>query len=197
MTKKIEKVAKGNYYETKDHALLVVTNGRLKDEGELGQSFEGKTVTFNAKKNDLVEAKKSDRFYLDELVRRLVKKDLEEWIAVEQREAEAAAAAETQPEEKPAKKATTKSKTATTKPDAKDGKKLSALDAAAKVLAESTEPLRAKDIIDQMAEKGYWTSPGGKTPHATISAAIMREIRDKGDDSRFKKADRGLFTANS
>ena len=193
MTKKIEKVAKGNYYETKDHALLVVTNGRLKDEGELGQSFEGKTVTYDAKKNDLVEAKKADRFYLDELVRRLVKKDLEEWIAVEQRETEAAAAAETQAEEKPAKKA----KAATTKSDANDGKKLSALDAAAKVLSESTEPLRAKDIIDQMAEKGYWTSPGGKTPHATISAAIMREIRDKGDDSRFKKADRGLFAANS
>ena len=84
MTKKIEKVAKGNYYETKDHSLLVVTNGRLKDEGELGQSFEGKMVTYNAKKNDLVEAKKADRFYLDELVRRLVKKDLEDWIAVEQ-----------------------------------------------------------------------------------------------------------------
>ncbi len=190
MTKKIEKVAKGNYYETKDHALLVVTNGRLKDEGDLGQSFEGKTVTYDAKKG-LVEAKKPDRFYVDELVRRLVKKDLEEWIAVEQREAEAAAAAETPPEEKPAKKAKA------AKPKATDGKKLSALDAAAKVLSESQEPLRAKDIIDQMAEKGYWTSPGGKTPHATISAAIMREIRDKGDDSRFKKADRGLFTANS
>ncbi len=198
MTKKIEKVAKGNYYETKDHALLVVTNGRLKNEGDLGQSFEGKTVTYDPKKG-LVEAKKADRFYLDELVRRLVKKDLEEWIAVEQREAEAAAAAETQPEEKPAKKAATKTKAkaATPKSEAKDGKKLSALDAAAKVLSESTEPLRAKDIIDQMAEKGYWTSPGGKTPHATISAAIMREIRDKGDNSRFKKADRGLFTANS
>ena len=39
MTQKIEKVAKGSYYETKDHALVLVTNGRLKDEGELGHSF--------------------------------------------------------------------------------------------------------------------------------------------------------------
>jgi hypothetical protein len=104
MTKKIEKVAKGNYYETKDHALLVVTNGRLKDEGDLGQSFEGKSVTYDAKKNALVEAKKADRFYLDELVRRLNKKDLEEWLAVEQREAEAAKDAETETEPKPGKK---------------------------------------------------------------------------------------------
>ena len=76
MTKKIEKVAKGNYYETKDKALIVVTNGRLKDEGELGQSFEAKTVTYDPKKNELVESKKSDRHYLDELVRRLLKERL-------------------------------------------------------------------------------------------------------------------------
>ena len=74
---------------------------------------------------------------------------------------------------------------------------MSALDAAAKVLAESNEPMRAKDIIEQMTAKGYWTSPGGKTPHATVVAAIIREIRDKGESSRFKKADRGLFVANS
>jgi hypothetical protein len=90
----------------------------------------------------------------------------------------------------PAKKA--KAKAATD-----DGKKLSALDAAAKVLSESKEPLRAKEIIEQITAKGYWTSPGGKTPHATVVAAIIRELRDKGNDSRFKKADRGLFTANS
>lgn len=102
----------------------------------------------------------------------------------------------------PAKKAKTNRQTndtpkAKAKSPAKEEKKLSALDAAAKVLAESNEPLRAKDIIEQMAAKGYWTSPGGKTPHATLVAAIIREIRDKGENSRFKKADRGLFGANS
>ena len=188
MTKKIEKVAKGNYYETKDHALILVTNGRLKDEGELGQSFEGKSVTYDAKKNALVEAKKADRFYLDELTRRLVKKDLEEWLAVEQREAEAASAAETEPE--PAKK-----KAATKKPKATKDKKLSGLDAAAKVLGEAGGPMKCQDMVDQMLSKGYWQT-NGATPAATIYAAIVREIRDKGEDSRFRKVDRGSFELN-
>jgi hypothetical protein len=45
MTQKVEKVAKGSHYETKTHTLVLVTNGRLKDEGELGHSFEGKAVS--------------------------------------------------------------------------------------------------------------------------------------------------------
>jgi hypothetical protein len=73
-------------------------------------------------------------------------------------------------------------------------KKLSALDAAAKVLGESKEPLNAKQMIEQMAAKKYWTSPGGKTPHATLYAAILREINVKGKDARFQKTDRGHFT---
>jgi hypothetical protein len=44
-----------------------------------------------------------------------------------------------------------------------------------------------------MAAKGYWTSPGGKTPDATLYAAILREITAKGKDARFYKADRGKF----
>lgn len=72
-------------------------------------------------------------------------------------------------------------------------KKLSALDAAAKVLGEATEPMASKEMIEAMATKGYWTSPGGKTPHATLYAAIIREIRTKGDDTRFVKTDRGRF----
>ena len=71
---------------------------------------------------------------------------------------------------------------------------MSALDAAARVLAESKEPLNTKQMIEAMATKGYWTSPGGKTPHATLYAAIMREITLKGKDARFKKTDRGHFT---
>jgi len=76
-------------------------------------------------------------------------------------------------------------------------KKTSALDAAAKVLGESDNPLNAKELIEQMSEKGYWTSPGGKTPHATLSAAIAREIKVKGDESRFEKVDRGKFGLKS
>ena len=45
-------------------------------------------------------------------------------------------------------------------------------------------------------EKGYWKSDG-KTPHATVYSAIIREIAAKGKESRFKKVDRGRFAANS
>lgn len=87
-------------------------------------------------------------------------------------------------------------KQATPQPVEASPKRLSAIDAAAKVLGETSEPMNAKQMIDAMATKGYWTSPGGKTPHATLYSAILREIATKGNDSRFKKTDRGHFAAN-
>ena len=97
-----------------------------------------------------------------------------------------------------AKTATGKSnpKPAAKKTTPKTEKKMSALEAAAKVLTESKEPMRTKDLVDAMSAKGYWSSPGGKTPSATLFSAIMREINTKGDESRFQKMDRGLFTIN-
>jgi len=93
---------------------------------------------------------------------------------------------------------TTKTTKAAKQPKAKPTKKregkMSALDAAAQVLAASKEPLNTKAMIEQMAAKGLWTSPGGKTPHATLYSAITREINDKGADARFVKTDRGQFT---
>jgi hypothetical protein len=74
-------------------------------------------------------------------------------------------------------------------------KKVGALDAAAQVLASSKEPLNCKAMIEAMAKKGLWTSPGGKTPHATLYSAIIREIAVKGKESRFVKKDRGQFAA--
>jgi len=72
---------------------------------------------------------------------------------------------------------------------------LSCLNAAAKALAEKGEPMNCKEMIESMAAKGYWTTPGGKTPHATLYSSIAREIRDKGKDSRFKKSERGKFAS--
>ena len=72
---------------------------------------------------------------------------------------------------------------------------LSCLNAAAKVLAEKGEPMNCKEMIEAMATKGYWTTPGGKTPHATLYSSIAREIRDKGKESRFKKSERGKFVS--
>ena len=101
-------------------------------------------------------------------------------------------APKTSDETPPAESKATETKTADKKP-----KKVSAIDAAARVLGEAKEPMNCQDLIKQMADKGYWTSPGGKTPHATLYSAITREINTKGNDSRFKKTERGNFAANS
>ena len=91
---------------------------------------------------------------------------------------------------KPAKNATRPNDAATPhKP-----KRISGLDLAAKVLAEAKEPLQAKAIADRAIAAGWQTT--GKTPHATLYAAMIREIAKKGKGSRFVKTDRGLFAAN-
>ncbi len=74
-------------------------------------------------------------------------------------------------------------------------KNLSALDAAAQVLASVKEPMNAKQMIEAMAAKGLWTSPGGVTPWATLYSAIIREVAAKGKEARFKKTERGKFAA--
>ena len=70
--------------------------------------------------------------------------------------------------------------------------KLSGLDAAAQILAKAKEPMGCKDMAERAIEHGLW-SPGGKTPHATLYAAIIREISKKGKDARFEKVERGRF----
>ena len=92
---------------------------------------------------------------------------------------------------KPAAKAKAANKNGDAKP-----KKLSALDAAAKILAESEQPLNTRQMVEVMAKKSLWTSPGGATPHATLYSAILREINAKGRDARFKKTERGHFAFN-
>jgi hypothetical protein len=74
------------------------------------------------------------------------------------------------------------------------GKKLSALDAAAKVLAASSEPLSCAELAEKIIARKLWKT-SGKTPAATLNAAIIREIRDKKGASRFKKTGRGRFAA--
>lgn len=96
----------------------------------------------------------------------------------------------------PAKKATktaTKAATKTPRAGKPDGK-LSQLDAAVKVLGEAGAPMKTKAMIEAMATKGYWTSPGGATPAQTLYSAILRELQKKGNDARFTKVDRGQFT---
>ena len=86
------------------------------------------------------------------------------------------------------KKASTPKATKEAKP-----KRVSAIDAAAQVLQKRGEPMNARDLIAAMTKQGLWTSPNGKTPHATLYAAMLREISAKAGKARFKKTGRGLF----
>src|SRR5205807_40200 len=90
--------------------------------------------------------------------------------------------------EKPAKEPKAPKADKAPKPEGK----LSALDAAVKVLSEAGVPMNTKDMIEQMASKGYWKSPGGATPAATLYSGILADM--KKPTPRFKKVDRGQFT---
>lgn len=70
---------------------------------------------------------------------------------------------------------------------------MSALDAAAQVLADTGKAMTTQEMVDAMLAKGLWKT-SGKTPAATVYAAIIREIAAKASGSRFRKTDRGHFT---
>jgi len=53
--------------------------------------------------------------------------------------------------------------------------------------------MSAKEIVAQIQERGLAPKLGGKTPHATIYAAIITEIA-KGTEPRFARGDaKGTF----
>ena len=70
-------------------------------------------------------------------------------------------------------------------------KSMSLINAAAYILAQGApKPMRCKDIVEQK----LWQPGKGLTPASTLYAAIGREIKTKGENSRFVKAERGMFT---
>ncbi len=71
--------------------------------------------------------------------------------------------------------------------------KHTALNAAARVLAEAGIPMSCKELIAAMSTKGYWTTPGGQTPAATLYAAMRREMTVKGNSARFTQVGPGRF----
>lgn len=73
--------------------------------------------------------------------------------------------------------------------------RLSGLDAAVQVLTAAKQPMRCQDIVNTMLAKKLW-STSGRTPAATLHAAMIREIAAKGKDARFRKVDRGLFAVS-
>jgi hypothetical protein len=72
----------------------------------------------------------------------------------------------------PAPAAPAKPKRQRKAPAAPKEKKVTALDAAARVLAEAGAAMTTQEMIEAMAAKGYWTSPAGKTPAATLYTAV-------------------------
>jgi hypothetical protein len=82
-------------------------------------------------------------------------------------------------------------------PTVRPAHKLSALDAAAKVLAETGQAMSCGEMIAAMAAKGYWQSPRGRTPSGTLYSAILRELQTKGETARFRKSERGKFRFHS
>ena len=104
--------------------------------------------------------------------------------------------AKTSAKQKAAQKEASKTqaeKNAKTPKASKTAGKLSALEAAVRVLADAGRPLTCREMIDAMAAANYWTSSAGKTPANTLYAAILREIQTKADQARFRKVDRGRF----
>lgn len=55
-------------------------------------------------------------------------------------------------------------------------KKRSQIAAALKVLKTATEPMNCKQMVEAMAERKLWNSPGGKTLEATLYASLLREL---------------------
>jgi hypothetical protein len=92
------------------------------------------------------------------------------------------------------KPGTTKTESAKAKGAKVKSDKLSALDAAAKVLQETGQPMNCQELIKAMAAKGYWTSPAGQTPAATLYSAMTREMNTKASQARFQKTARGQFS---
>ena len=70
----------------------------------------------------------------------------------------------------------------------------SILVAAVCVLKSCERPMNCKDIVTKAMETDIWQPRnGGLTPANTLYSAMSREIKLKGDTSRFRKADRGMF----
>jgi hypothetical protein len=80
--------------------------------------------------------------------------------------------------------------------NARRGSRLSQLDAAVKILTDAKEPLTCKEIVRRMFEQKLWNT-SGRTPGATLSASMQREIAKRGSEARFRRAERGLYEVNA
>lgn len=93
-------------------------------------------------------------------------------------------------DESTSKKTESKSK----KTSSKNIGEMSCINAAHRVLLESKRPMHVREIYETAVEKNY-CNLNGLTPILTLSACLQLEIKKHGKNSRFKKIERGLFTA--
>ena len=86
--------------------------------------------------------------------------------------------------------------TDTAEPGAPGGKRLGLVSAAIQILADAgaDASMNVKEMVEQVTAKGLWSpARGGKTPAASLYASIFREIKQKGEASRFIQPERGKF----
>jgi hypothetical protein len=69
-------------------------------------------------------------------------------------------------------------------------KPMTCREAAIRVLAETKRAMSAKELVEAMSRRGYWTTPKGKTPHATVRTELRREMHKTG---RIIQPARGLY----
>jgi len=66
-------------------------------------------------------------------------------------------------------------------------KKLSLLEAAARILKQSPTPLNCREMVERATAAGLWNPTGAKTPEQSLYGAIFREINGK-ENPRFRKS---------
>ena len=166
-------------------------SGSIAEVRITGENPHGGWDAVNVATNRKVRIKSIQR--LRSLVKRPAKR--KSIVSLAEYEADAkAVAGKAAPSAKGVEKASkaTKDAKAATKRDTGERRRTSGLDAASEVLAKAGEPLGCKEIVERMLASGLWQT-NGKTPAATIYAAIIREIATKGDAARFCKVSRGKF----
>ena len=181
----------------------VKVSGNLCDVRITGENPHGGWDGVNAATNRKVRIKsaqrlraRADRPTKRKKIMSLAEYEAEAKTATDGQTASGRAKAASAPTAKKAGKATKEPRAArgrdTGERGAKGAKRTSGLDAAAQVLAEAGEPLNTKGMIERMLAKDLW-STNGRTPSATIYAAILRECATKDDASWFRKVARGKF----
>ena len=169
----------GQTYRTK-------VSGKLAEVRITGESRHGGFDGINVATNRTVRIKTARR--LRGLVSQPAKK--KKIVSLAEYEGEASGKAKPKAKRPTGERMANVATTSTTEPP----RCKSILVAAVCVLKSCERPMNCKNIVAKAMETDIWQPRnGGKTPANTLYSAMSREIKLKGDTSRFRKADRGMF----